>query len=95
MPRRTVRETASAQAQRERILAAATLCFVRHGFHATSMSRIAQTAGISAALIYRYFDGKATIIDTVIGRQLERLRAEIAEVKACGWRIDPQAATGN
>jgi len=53
---------ARAAKQRERILDAAEACFIRHGFHAASMAHIAQTADMSAGLIYRYFDGKAAIV---------------------------------
>src|SRR3546814_5115905 len=49
-------------AQRERILCAAQKCFVEHGFHAASMASIAETAEMSAGLIYRYFENKNAII---------------------------------
>jgi len=57
--------------QRERILEAAEQCFIESGFHAASMARIAQTAGISAGLIYRYFDGKGLIVKAIIERHVE------------------------
>jgi AcrR family transcriptional regulator len=62
---------ARAAKQRERILDAAEACFIRHGFHAASMAHIAQTAEMSAGLIYRYFDGKAAIVMAIIERHLE------------------------
>jgi AcrR family transcriptional regulator len=57
--------------QRERILEAAEKCFIESGFHAASMAHIAQTAGISPGLIYRYFDSKALIVKAIIERHLE------------------------
>jgi AcrR family transcriptional regulator len=57
--------------QRERILEAAEKCFIESGFHAASMAHIADTAGISAGLIYRYFDSKALIVKAIIERHLE------------------------
>jgi len=57
--------------QRERILEAAEQCFIKSGFHAASMARIAQTAGISAGLIYRYFDSKGLIVKAIIERHVE------------------------
>ena len=57
--------------QRERILDAAEKCFIESGFQAASMAHIAETAGISAGLIYRYFDSKAMIVKAIIGRHLE------------------------
>lgn len=66
------------QVQRERILAAAQQCFVEHGFHAASMAGIAETAGMSVGLIYRYFASKNEIIVAIIEQQLELLRADLA-----------------
>jgi AcrR family transcriptional regulator len=57
--------------QRERILDAAELCFIQSGFHAASMVHIAKTAGMSAGLIYRYFDSKSAIVKAIIERHLE------------------------
>ncbi|MEZ5465391.1 MAG: TetR/AcrR family transcriptional regulator [Lysobacteraceae bacterium] len=63
-----------AQQQRDRILCAAKHCFISDGFHAASMSRIAETAGMSAGLIYRYFENKSAIVQAIIARQLEEHR---------------------
>ena len=57
--------------QRERILDAAEKSFIESGFHAASMAHIAQTADMSAGLIYRYFDSKAMIVKAIIERHLE------------------------
>lgn len=57
--------------QRARILDAAERCFIQHGFHAASMADIAATAGMSAGLIYRYFNGKNRIVQAIIERHLE------------------------
>ncbi|MEI2456850.1 TetR/AcrR family transcriptional regulator [Lysobacter firmicutimachus] len=78
----TAKAEARAQAQRERILVAAQKCFVVHGFHAASMANIAETAGMSAGLIYRYFKGKNDIILAIIERQLEEARSDIAKLHA-------------
>jgi AcrR family transcriptional regulator len=63
--------TSHAARQRERILDAAEKCFIESGFHAASMAHIAQTAEVSAGLIYRYFDSKAMIVTAIIERHLE------------------------
>jgi AcrR family transcriptional regulator len=60
-----------AERQRERILQAAEKCFIESGFQAASIAHIADTAGISAGLIYRYFDSKALIVKAIIERHLE------------------------
>lgn len=62
---------AHATHQRERILDAAERCFIDAGFHAASMAHIATTAGMSAGLIYRYFDSKNAIVKAIIQRHLE------------------------
>jgi AcrR family transcriptional regulator len=63
------------QARRDEIVEAARKCVVRHGFHAASMSEIAQTAGMSVGQIYRYFPNKEAIIHAIVARIVEqRLR---------------------
>ncbi|GAB2615734.1 TetR/AcrR family transcriptional regulator [Novilysobacter erysipheiresistens] len=66
-----------AEMQRHRILDAAQQCFIAHGFHAASMASIADTAGMSAGLIYRYFENKNAIVLAIVDRQLQLLRENI------------------
>jgi len=73
---------ARAAAQRERILAAARKCFIESGFHAASMANIAESAGMSPGLMYRYFPGKNAIVLAIIDRQLQETRVRIAELHA-------------
>jgi len=54
------------EAKREIILHAAIACFARDGFHKTKMSDIAEMAGVSDGLAYRYFSGKEEIIQEAI-----------------------------
>ena len=68
---------ARVEAQRERILVAAQKCFVDRGFHGASMANIADTAGMSAGLIYRYFAGKNEIILAIVEHQLAMLLGDI------------------
>lgn len=49
-------------AQREHILNAARRCFLRDGFHATSMHTVLADAGVSAGTFYRYFASKDDVI---------------------------------
>jgi AcrR family transcriptional regulator len=76
------RIAARVEAQRTRILDAAQECFIGQGFHAASMATIAATAGMSAGLIYRYFEGKNAIVLAIIARELERARGRIAALHA-------------
>jgi AcrR family transcriptional regulator len=49
-------------AQREHILAAARRCFLRDGFHATSMQDLFAEAGLSSGAVYGYFASKDEMI---------------------------------
>lgn len=71
------RDPSRAEAQRDRILTAALRCFVEHGFHAAGMAGIAEAAGMSPGLIYRYFESKDAIVLGIVQRQLEEKRALI------------------
>ncbi|MBL8251446.1 MAG: TetR family transcriptional regulator [Candidatus Competibacter sp.] len=73
---------AHCEAQRERILCAARKCFVESGFHAANMASIAGTAGMSAGLIYRYFESKSAIILAIIQKHLDEVQADIRQLQA-------------
>lgn len=78
--RRSAQAEARAESQRERILDAAQKCFVEQGFHGASMAAIAETADMSAGLMYRYFESKNAIMLAIIARELEGKRAKIEEL---------------
>jgi AcrR family transcriptional regulator len=52
-----------AQDKRSNILRAGLRLFDEQGFHGTSMSEIAEAAGVAAGTIYQYFDGKEDLVD--------------------------------
>jgi AcrR family transcriptional regulator len=70
MPR--VSETHLA-ARRQQILDAARTCFLRNGFHATSMQDVIAEAGLSVGAVYRYFPGKAEIVEAIAGQYAAEL----------------------
>jgi AcrR family transcriptional regulator len=61
--------------QRAEILDAARRCFVRNGFHRTSMQDVFHEAGRSPGAVYQYFSSKDEMILEVATRNL----AEVAE----------------
>jgi TetR/AcrR family transcriptional repressor of uid operon len=63
------------RARREHILDAALRCFVRGGFHATTMQTICREAQVSPGALYVYFDSK----EALIAGLCERDRAEFGE----------------
>jgi len=71
-------------AQRRRILDAATACFARSGLDGASMQDVVAESGMSAGAIYRYFDGKAAIIEAVATERHARERALVDTALAAG-----------
>jgi AcrR family transcriptional regulator len=67
-------------ARRQQILAGARRCFVRNGFHATSMQDVLREAGLSAGATYRYFRSKEEIVVAVAADALSHLQAAFDEV---------------
>lgn len=60
--------------RRTRILDAAERCFVRQGFHLSTMQHIAAEAGMSAGNLYRYFPSKESLVEGLC----ERDRRDVA-----------------
>ncbi|MGI8772380.1 MAG: TetR/AcrR family transcriptional regulator [Acidobacteriaceae bacterium] len=48
--------------RRTHILDAARVCFLRDGFHATSMQDLLRKTGLSAGAFYRYFPSKESLV---------------------------------
>jgi len=51
--------------RRQQILDAARVCFLRKGFHLTSMQDVFAESGLSAGAVYRYFKSKNEIIHAI------------------------------
>src|SRR3569833_792948 len=51
--------------RRQQILDAARRCFLRKGFHLTSMQDVFAESGLSAGAVYRYFKSKNEIITAI------------------------------
>ena len=49
--------------RRAQILECAERAFVRYGFHAATMTQVAEEAGMSAGNLYRYFPSKEAIVE--------------------------------
>jgi TetR/AcrR family transcriptional repressor of uid operon len=82
------RTGAKAEAKRACILEAARRCFSERGFHGAGMAAIAETAGISQGLIYRYFASKAEIIREITEAQREGRNEVLARLSSCGELLD-------
>jgi TetR/AcrR family transcriptional regulator, transcriptional repressor of aconitase len=65
--------------RRAHILAAARRCFVRDGFHQTSMQDLVREAGMSSGAVYRYFAGKDAMIVAIAEENLDQIVAIVQE----------------
>jgi AcrR family transcriptional regulator len=68
--------------QRAQILAAARRCFVRDGFHRTSMQDVFVESGRSAGAVYRYFPKKEDMIVAVAAQNLDDVAAVLRDALA-------------
>jgi len=68
---------------RETILEAARVRFGHYGFNKTTMVEIAKDCGMSAANIYRHFNGKNDIIAVLATNLLRHQETRLAEIVAC------------
>jgi AcrR family transcriptional regulator len=64
-------------ARREQILAAARRCFLRDGFHETSMQDLFAESGLSSGAVYRYFASKEDMILAIAEENLRDVTALI------------------
>lgn len=62
-------------ARRQQILDAAARCFVRNGFHQTSMQDVIKEAGLSVGAFYRYFKSKNELITAIAGEKISAVTA--------------------
>jgi TetR/AcrR family transcriptional regulator, transcriptional repressor of aconitase len=77
--------------RRQQILDAATECFARQGFHATSMQDIFRASGLSAGAVYRYFPSKNSLIKAIAENMLTAVLAPAIDAVS-GQCLDPADA---
>ena len=68
--------------KRTQILNAAESILAQHGFYAFSMHHLAETAGVAAGTIYRYFENKEALMDALQAF----IRKEAANDVFTGWQ---------
>lgn len=69
-------------ARRAQILEAAAECFLKKGFHRTTMQDIFEASGLSAGAVYNYFEGKDEIVAAM--GELSRTRNAAMIARASG-----------
>ena len=73
MPRTPEQFEKIREVKRSRIMDVALELFANEGYHNTSISKIAQKAGISKGLMYNYFDSKEDLVRAVLEEGLNEL----------------------
>ena len=64
-------------ARRQQILDAAQTCFIRNGFHVTSMQDVIAEAGLSVGAVYRYFKSKNDIVEAIAQQYSDQVGAAL------------------
>ncbi len=75
---------AEVQDRRELILSTAAEMFARKGLRATTVRGIADAVGVLSGSLYHHFPSKDAIVDEVLTRYLDAIRARYAMVLASG-----------
>ena len=76
------RKRLTAEERREAILEAALEVFARRGYNGSSIDEIAQTAGISKALIYEHFPSKRDLHVSLLESHVQEIFERLAEAAA-------------
>src|SRR5688500_13180579 len=80
--------------RQSRILDAAEHCFVRSGFHRTTMQDVAAEAGMSPGNLYRYFRSKDAIAIGLAERDRSRVNADFTALMDASDLMASFAALG-
>jgi AcrR family transcriptional regulator len=67
-------------ARRQQILDAARTCFLRNGFHATSMQDVIAEAELSVGAVYRYFRSKDEIVAAIAEQYSGEINRQLAQL---------------
>jgi AcrR family transcriptional regulator len=79
---RPPRKRLTAEQRREAILDAALEVFARRGYNGSSIDEIANTAGVSKALIYEHFPSKRDLHVSLLERHTQEIFERLAESAA-------------
>ncbi len=84
---------ANVEANREKLLAAASEGFRRHGFDGVKVADVMQAAGLSHGGFYTYFDSKEDLVAQTCATSLERQAARLKTAKGdCQAELDAYVA---
>ncbi len=78
--------------RRAAIIDGAAAAFAKGGYAATSMAEVAFAAGVSHLIVYRHFDSKEALYNSVLARAVDHLSDALCGDGAVG-RLGPTPAT--
>ncbi len=78
--------TAQGAAARERLYATAMQLIAARGYEATTLRDIAQQAGVSVGLLYRYFPGKQAVVIALYDELSSEFARQVADMPPGRWR---------
>ncbi|CAH0172687.1 TetR/AcrR family transcriptional regulator [Peribacillus sp. Bi134] len=84
MPRTPEENDRIRQASKENIRTAAMELFMKQGYYATSISEIANQAGISKGLLYNYYKGKEELLSEMVEARIR----EVVEVMKVAFALN-------
>jgi len=79
-------QTAQGAAARERLYGTAIQLIAKRGYEATTLRDIAQAAGVSVGLLYRYFPSKQAIVIALYDELSAHYERRAAEMPPGAWR---------
>jgi AcrR family transcriptional regulator len=83
---RPIGRTAQGLASKQEIYSVALALIAERGFEATTLRDIAQQAGVSPGLLYRYFPGKRAVVLALYDDLSARYAAKAAALPKGNWR---------
>ncbi len=83
---RPVGRTAQGEASRERLYQTAVELIAERGYEATTLRDVAQKAGVSPALLYKYFPSKRAVVLKVYDDLSAKYAIKAGEMKPGKWR---------
>jgi len=87
----------SSTSKRQSIIKGATALFLKYGFNAVSMEKVAQSAPVSKATLYKYFDSKnallAAVLDEFCGSLWHSMEAVPRNTESVKYNLTKIAST--
>ena len=78
--------TPQGQEMRERLYETATRLIAKHGYESTTLRNVADHAGVSVGLLYKYFPNKRAVVIELYDRLSAEFAVRVARGKSGKWR---------